>query len=408
MKLDSALASRLASIALSHVRREYPNKLDHVLTGPEDAQTPRALHPVFHGSFDWHSCVHSYWLLATVFRLHKDIPESGAICELFNQALAAENIAAECAYLTRPATGSFERPYGWAWLLALQAELLRHDLRPGAMGESPLGPLPEPADAASTLPQGEGGSGWASLLRPLADLFVQRFCEWLPRATYPVRSGTHGNTAFALRLAFDYAETARDSPFAELLRSSAIRWYGNDADCQCWEPCGEDFLSPSLVEAQCMGAVVGQAEFRGWFARFLPRLQQSEPATLFNPAYVSDRSDGRIVHLDGLNSAEHGHGGKSLRCSRRKIRPGRSLSVPRNGILPLHCPGSPAIIWASTGWPLTRFSSCSTERACPGRPAGFLQRRCRLSMNCRHVDTHANTCGLRRHISPGGWSCGCR
>ncbi len=139
------------------------------------------------------------------------------------------------------------------------------------------------------------------MLRPLADLFVQRFREWLPRATYPVRGGTHGNTAFALRLAFDYAEMAHDSAFAELLRSAAIRWYGNDADCQCWEPCGEDFLSPSLVEAQCMGALVGQAEFRAWFARFLPRLEQMEPAALFDPAQVSDRSDGRIVHLDGLN-----------------------------------------------------------------------------------------------------------
>jgi hypothetical protein len=274
MKLDSALASRLALIALSHVRREYPSKLDHVLTGPEDAQTPRALHPVFYGSFDWHSCVHSYWLLATVFRLYKDIPESGAICELFNQALAAENVAAECAYLARPATGSFERPYGWAWLLALQGELLRHT---GA------------------------GASWSDALNPLSGAFVEKFREWLPRATYPVRSGTHGNTAFALRLAFDYAETARDSAFAELLRSLAIRWYGDDADCQCWEPCGEDFLSPSLVESQCMGAVLDQGEFHAWFARFLPRLQQSEPATLFEPAHVSDRSDGRIVHLDGLN-----------------------------------------------------------------------------------------------------------
>lgn len=270
--LTPALASRLASIALGHVRREYPNKLDHVLAGPEDARTPRELHPIFYGSFDWHSCVHSYWLLATVCRLFPQLPEAAAIRELFDHALTQEKVAAECSYLARREASSFERPYGWAWLLALQAELLRH-----------------------------AQQSWPTILRPLTDVFVQRFRDWLPRATYPVCTGTHGNTAFALRLAFEYANTAEDDEFAALLRSTALRWYAQDADCPCWEPGGEDFLSPALVEAQCMGAALKRDEFRSWFAAFLPRLTQQQPACLFQPTHVSDRSDGRIVHLDGLN-----------------------------------------------------------------------------------------------------------
>ncbi len=269
--MDAALASQMASIALSHIRREYPNRLDHVLTGPEDLQSPRALHPVFYGSFDWHSCVHSYWLLATLLRVHPEIPESAAIREIFDHALTPQNIAGECAYLAQPSSAGFERPYGWAWLLELQSELLRHN------------------------------SNWAGGLEPLAVAFVTRFRQWLPRATYPVRAGTHGNTAFALRLACDYANAAQDEGFRLILHAAARRWYANDANCQCREPGGEDFLSPSLVEAQCMGVVLARDEFRDWFHKFLPRLRQGEPHCLFQPAIVSDRSDGRIVHLDGLN-----------------------------------------------------------------------------------------------------------
>ncbi len=271
-QLDAEMAGRLARIALSHVTREFPNKLDHVMTRAEDAQTPRALHPVFFGSFDWHSCVHSWWLLATVCRLFPDNAESAAIHALFDTSLTVEKVAGECAYLARPGSRAFERPYGWAWLLMLQADLLRHPGKP-----------------------------WSGKLRPLADAIVERFREWLPRATYPVRVGTHGNTAFALRLAFDYAQTASDAEFLELLRRAAIRWYTDDQDDPCREPSGEDFLSPSLTEGQCMAWALPPDQFSGWFARFLPRLAQGEPASLFQPAQVSDRSDGRIVHLDGLN-----------------------------------------------------------------------------------------------------------
>jgi len=269
------MASRFANIALSHVTREYPNKLDHVLTGPADLKGPRALHPVFFGSLDWHSCVHSYWLLATLYRLYPQLPEADAIRTLFAGAFTKAKIGAECAYLKRPPARLFERPYGWAWLLMLQAELMRH-----------------------TTPEGRA---WASALRPLSAIFVARFCSFLPKATYPNRAGTHGNSAFALALAQEYAETAEDKNLASILRRTARAWYAKDADCQAWEPSGEDFLSPALAEAECMRRILRARSFRAWFDRFLPRLAARKPATLFAPARVTDRTDGRIVHLDGLN-----------------------------------------------------------------------------------------------------------
>jgi hypothetical protein len=274
-KLDRRTASRFAAIALGHVVREYPGRLDHVLAGPTDLKSPRALHPVFFGSFDWHSCVHSYWLLATLYRLYPGLPESSAIRALFSDSFTKGKIAGERVYLKRPSSGGFERPYGWAWLLMLQAELLRHE-------------TPE-------------GKRWASALRPLAGDFRARFETYLPKAAYPNRAGTHGNTAFALLLAQEYAATANDEGLAQLIRTTARGWYEKDVDCQAWEPSGEDFLSPALIEAECMRRVLARAAFRAWFTHFLPRAAQRRPASLFAPAHVSDRSDGRIVHLDGLN-----------------------------------------------------------------------------------------------------------
>jgi hypothetical protein len=273
--LDSELASRFARIALGHVTREYPNKLDHVLTGPADLKGPAELHPVFYGSFDWHSCVHSYWLLATLLRLRAALAEADAIGALLSAQFTASKIADECGYLSEPGAGGFERPYGWAWLLMLQAELERHDH----------------AQAQQ----------WAKVLRPLSAMFVSRFQAYLPKATYPNRAGTHGNSAFALALAMEYAEATGDDTFAGLITETARRWYAKDADCQAWEPSGEDFLSPALCEAECMRRVLSQRAFRAWFRRFLPRLRKADPKTLFRPAHVSDRADGRIVHLDGLN-----------------------------------------------------------------------------------------------------------
>ena len=273
--LTPAVAARFASIALGHVTREYPNKLDHVLTGPDDLLGPRALHPVFYGSFDWHSCVHGYWLLARLLRRFPTLPEAPRIHALFDAHLTPTALAGELAYLRQPSRAGFERPYGWAWLLMLGGELARH-----TTGD---------------------GRRWHAALAPLTNAFVARFRAFLPRATYPVRVGTHFNTACALALALDYAAAAGDTAFADLIREKANAWYGDDADCQAWEPGGDDFLSSALIEAECMRRAMPAAGFEAWLHRFLPRLAQRQPATLFRPAHVSDRSDGKIAHLDGLN-----------------------------------------------------------------------------------------------------------
>ena len=271
--LTSEIAARFARLALAHVTREFPNKLDHVMNSAGDVKTPRGLHPVFFGSFDWHSCVHGYWLLATVHRLFPAIDQADEITRLFDNQLTRENIDAELKYLRQPMRNAFERPYGWAWVLMLAAELNR------------------------------GGSErqrWRDAVSALAEEFADRFREFLPKATYPTRVGTHFNSAFAIRLALDYSSDAADSKLGMLLRDTALRWFRDDVDAQAWEPGGDDFLSPTLMEAECMRRVLG-ADFRDWLDKFLPRISQRQPATLFKPAIVSDRSDGKIAHLDGLN-----------------------------------------------------------------------------------------------------------
>jgi hypothetical protein len=271
-RLTPELADQFARIALGHVTQEYPQKLDHVLTSDADAVPPRVLHPLFHGSFDWHSCVHGFWLLARVLNLYPDLPSAPAIHALFDAGFTPEKVHAEVAYLERPSSRGFERPYGWAWLLKLQAELTA----------SPH-------------------HRWAAALRPLAEAFADRFTHYLPKAVYPVRAGVHSNTAFALRLACDYAEACGDQALGVLIWEKALAWYGDDANCQAWEPSGDDFLSAALIEAECMRRLLPDQGFRPWFARFLPMVADGRPASLFTPATVSDRTDGKIAHLDGVN-----------------------------------------------------------------------------------------------------------
>jgi len=268
-QLDAALASRMAQIALGHVPQEYPHKLDHVMSGDEDALPPRVLHPIFFGSFDWHSCVHGWWTLLTLRRLFPDLPESDAIAALANDSFARNKVAAELAYLERPLSRGFERPYGWAWLLQLHLEATRH------------------------------GESWGAQLEPLAQAFADRLRDYLAILTYPIRVGTHFNTAFALVLSLEWADLF-DPPLAGLIRDRSRHWFGSDRDCQAWEPGGDEFLSPALIEAWCM-ARAHPALFPIWFEQFLPRVAEREPATLFQPAIVSDRADGKIAHLDGLN-----------------------------------------------------------------------------------------------------------
>ena len=267
--LDAATASRMAGIALGHVAKEYPHKLDHVLLSDADALPPRVLHPVFFGSFDWHSCVHGWWTLLTLRRLFPGNEEAEQTAKLADATFTPEKVAVELAYLDRPLSGGFERPYGWAWLLYLHLEATRHS------------------------------EGWAQALEPLARTFAERLQAYLSILTYPIRVGTHFNTCFALVLSLEWAD-AFDKALASAIRDRTRHWFGTDRDCQAWEPGGDEFLSSALTEALCM-ARTHPSLFPIWFEQFLPRVAAREPATLFMPAIVSDRSDGKIAHLDGLN-----------------------------------------------------------------------------------------------------------
>ena len=268
-ELAAPLASHMARIALGHVTKEYPHKLDHVLESDADALPPRVLHPIFFGSFDWHSCVHGWWTLLTVKRLFPEMPEAGAIAELAAATFTAHKVGAELAYLGRPSSRGFERPYGWAWLLQLHLEATRH------------------------------GQAWGDELEPLARALAERLGGYVEVLTYPIRVGTHFNPAFALILSLQWADQF-DAALARQIRERARHWFGVDRDCQAWEPGGDEFLSPALIEALCM-ARTHPSLFPIWFEQFLPRVAREEPATLFTPAIVSDRSDGKIAHLDGLN-----------------------------------------------------------------------------------------------------------
>ena len=270
-ELTVHLADKFARLALGHVTRPYPFKLDQVLACDGDAKPPRVLHPIFHGSFDWHSCVHGHWLLARLLRRFPDMASAGEVLALLDANLTAEKVAGELATLSRPEARGFGRPYGWAWLLMLAGELEQHD------------------------------APWAGNLRPLAVAFADRFKAFLPIATYPIRTGTHFNTAFALTLAGDYARQIRDEALATLIVETARRWYMTDRAAQAWEPSGDDFLSATLIEAECMRRILPAEEFRSWFAAFLPEAAQRQPETLFLPPIVSDRTDGKIAHLDGLS-----------------------------------------------------------------------------------------------------------
>lgn len=269
MKLRPEVAAGFARLTLGHVGQRYPYKLDQVLGGPEDLREPHEIHPIFHGSFDWHSCVHGWWQLLTIARLFPQLPEADEIRRRADEMLVPEKVAGEIAALARPFAAGFERPYGWAWALALHGEAARHQ------------------------------AAWGAALEPLARAFAERFHQHLPKLTYPIRVGTHFNTAFALTLARDWG-TVHDRTLVKLIDARSRDWFGADRNCQAWEPGGDEFLSPALSEALLMSRVRGP-QFAGWFDAFLPDAVGGSPRTLFTPAVVSDRSDGKIAHLDGLN-----------------------------------------------------------------------------------------------------------
>jgi len=269
LSLDAGAASHFAKLALKCVRQEYPNKLDHVMNGAQEVQPPRALHPSFYGCYDWHSSVHGHWMLARLLRRFPELPEAADIRAVLEEHLAPQPVAVEVAYFGQPNRKSFERTYGWAWLLKLSAELRSWD--------SP--------DARR----------WAEALQPLADTVAGAYLNFLPRQTYPIRTGVHPNTAYGLSLALDYSEAVRDEKLGALIAERSRTYFGKDTGAPLkWEPGGEDFLSPSLEEAALMARILPAAQFRGWMNAFAPSLK-------LTPAVVSDRTDPKIVHLDGLN-----------------------------------------------------------------------------------------------------------
>lgn len=275
-QLDVKSASRFAGLALKCVKKEYPNKPDHVMNDESEVQSPSFFHPAFYGCFDWHSSIHGHWMLVRLLRMFPDQPEAKEIRSALNDNLSAENIEIEVKYLQQPSRKSFERTYGWAWLLKLAEELYGWD---------------DP-----------DGQKWSKNLQPLADAIVKRYIEFLPKQTYPIRRGVHPNTAFGIAFALDYARAVGHNELEELLVERSNAYFLHDSNCPAsWEPDGDDFFSRCLIEADLMRRVLPWEEFPEWFHRFLPRLADRKPESLLEPADVSDRSDPKIVHLDGLN-----------------------------------------------------------------------------------------------------------
>ncbi|MFL6248536.1 MAG: DUF2891 domain-containing protein [Thermoanaerobaculia bacterium] len=263
LSLDPAAAERFANLALRCVHQEYPNKIAHTMQSDADALPPRTLTPAFFGCYDWHSSVHGHWLLARLSRLSPDAPFAANARAALAKSITPANIAQEVTYLNGPGRASFERPYGLAWLLQLTGELR------------------------------EANDPLYATIKPLEDAAVARLQTWLPKLSYPVRSGEHSQTAFALGLILDSGAGGED--FAKLVRARARAFYLGDRNCPLrYEPSGEDFLSPCLAEADVMRRVLPPREFASWLTKFMPEMT-------LQPAIVTDPSDPKLAHLDGLN-----------------------------------------------------------------------------------------------------------
>ncbi|MGH8251410.1 MAG: DUF2891 domain-containing protein [Steroidobacteraceae bacterium] len=274
--LDDAAAGRFAGLALACAHREYPNKISHVLGSDADVRPPRELTPVFYGCFDWHSAVHGHWLLVRLARLHPEAGFAASSREALGKSFTEANVAAEVSYLLGPGRVSFERPYGLAWLLQLIAEL-RAWRDPDAQR-------------------------WATILRPLEQEAAARIRGWLPKLRYPIRVGEHAQTAFAFGLIRDWSRIAGDTAMRELIDERSRTYYLADKDCPlAYEPSGEDFLSPCLAEADLMRRVLPARDFADWLGRFLPRIPRVASSDWLAPGIVTDRSDPKLAHIDGLN-----------------------------------------------------------------------------------------------------------
>ena len=275
-ELSERVAGPIAEMVLECVRREYPSHLSHLLAGDADARPPRELTPAFFGSFDWHSAVHGHWCLARLLRCLPDAGFAERARAALDASLTAPNLAAEAAYAATAGREGFERPYGLAWLLQLALELREWTSRPAQI--------------------------WRAALVPLETLAAERLRGWLTRLRWPVRSGEHGQTAFALGLALDWARGAGERGLEQLIAGRALDFYGGDVSAPlAYEPSGQDFLSPILGEADLMRRVLDAGRFRDWLERFLPELGSDAAARWLTPVVPTDRTDGKLAHLDGLN-----------------------------------------------------------------------------------------------------------
>ncbi|MDX1570738.1 MAG: DUF2891 domain-containing protein [Xanthomonadales bacterium] len=274
---DPAVEGRFARLALDCIHREYPNKISHVLSGDEHVAPPRELYPVFYGCFDWHSAVHAHWMLARLLRLHPEADYAPEISAALEKSFQTDRIAAEVAYFNSGEyRQSFERPYGLAWFLQLMTELREWDA--------------------------EQAVRWRARLAPLEAVVVDRIRSWLPKLSHPIRTGEHSQTAFAFGLYRDWAVAADDRALRDLVDARTRTYHLADRDCPlAYEPSGQDFLSPCLAEADLMRRVLDPAAFSDWLAAFMPMIPTDGSSAWLEAAVVTDKSDGKLAHLDGLN-----------------------------------------------------------------------------------------------------------
>lgn len=269
-----AEANKLVELPLHCVGTEYPYKPQETLESKDDLVEPISAHPIFYGCFDWHSAVHGYWSMVTLLKQFPEMDKAEEVRNVLQEKITSSNVATEVAYFKKPINKTFERTYGWAWLLKLSEELYNWD--------DPM---------AKNLAQN---------LQPLTEIIIRRYKEFLPKLYYPIRVGEHANTAFALSLAYDYAKAIGDKEFEQLISERAKKFYLKDENCSItWEPGGYDFLSPCLEEVDIMRRVLSSEEFINWMNTFLPQL--ADENYHLEVGLVSDRSDGKLVHLDGLN-----------------------------------------------------------------------------------------------------------
>jgi len=274
LQLTANQANNLMELPLACIHTEYPNKLGQTIGGKEDLKEPKHLHPAFYGCFDWHSAVHGHWSLVKLLKSFPEIEKAAEAKMKLSQSLSKENIEKEVAYFKGKHNTSYERTYGWAWILKLAEELHTWN--------DPI---------AKELEKN---------LQPLTDVMVEKYLDFLPKLNYPIRVGEHTNTAFGLSFAFDYANTLKNDKLIHIISSRAKDFYSKDANCPIdWEPSGYDFLSPCFEEIDLMRKVLDKPSFDHWISNFMPQLKTQD--FKIQVGEVSDRTDGKLVHLDGLN-----------------------------------------------------------------------------------------------------------